>query len=247
VRRLIASVAFLGALGLAGCYGSTEPATDIDMHGARLNGSGTLNNGPAAVFFQFWPTAFPSRVQETRHVNIPAGASGPFGQHTAVQLAFDTDYSFRLCADEGGGPLCAQTRKFHMTKPAGDAVFGEVAEAYGFRSLFIEAQSGPSGESPSGNFSVFGAFNGTVTSMQVVGHRAAVYARGTAIQGSNSFNAAACATIGDAGPGAAPGTGDVADAQIALTDFGQTVSCSPPPADFTGEQDGVAVYDAPAP
>jgi len=245
MRGLIASVMVLGALAFAGCYGSTQPATDITMHGARLHGQGTTNNGPADVFFQLWPSAFPSRVQETPRRNVPGGATGPFAQNTRVQLAFDTEYSFRLCGDEGGGAVCAQTVKFRMPKPTGDAVFGEVPSAYGFRSLFIEAQSGPSGESPGGNFSVFGAFSGHVTSMTVTGNRAAVFARGTAQQGTNTFNADACASIGDGGADQAPGNGDEADVQIALTDLGQTISgCVPPGEDFSGEQDGVAVYDA---
>jgi hypothetical protein len=244
--RLIAAGALVVALACAGCYGSTEPATDIGLHGAHLHGAGTANNGPAGVFFQLWPSAFPARVQETRHVDVPDGTSGPFSRSTEVQLALDTEYSFRLCADEGGGPICAQTRTFRMPKPAGDAVIGDINQAYEFRPLFVEAQSDASGGAPTGHFSVAGRFSGTVISMTVVGRRAAVLARGTAQRGTDTFAADACATIGDAGPDAPRGSGDFADVNIVLTDFGQTIgSCIPPQADFRGNQDGVSVYDAP--
>jgi hypothetical protein len=198
------------------------------------------------VFFELWPSAYPNRLRETGHVTVPGGATGPVSRHSGVGLALDTQYSFRMCgADAGQQPVCAQTRTFRMPKPDGDAVVGEVPQAYGFRPLFIQAQSSPTGSSPTGDLSVTGVFYGEVDSMQVIGYRAAVHAVGTAYQGTNTFRAAACATISDAGPDAPPGSGDYAGAQIALTDLGQTVSCVPPDAGFQGTQDGVAVYDAP--
>ena len=245
MRRLIASVAVLAVVGLAGCYGSTEPATDIGLHDARLHGAGTTNNGQASVFFQFWPSAYPARVRETLRTDVPGDRTGPFSQFTRVQLALDTQYSFRLCGDEGGGPICAQTRTFRMPTPTGDAVMAQVDQAYGFRPLVIEAQSDRSGGSPTGFLSVTGAFAGSVTSVTVAGNRAVVYAKGTAQQSVNTFNAEACAEVSDAGPGAPVGSGDFADVQIALTDLGQTVGCVLLPSDSTGDQDGVSVYDAP--
>ena len=40
------------ALALAGCYGSTEPATQIDFDQATLNAHGTANAGDAHVYFR---------------------------------------------------------------------------------------------------------------------------------------------------------------------------------------------------
>jgi len=246
LRAAVALSALCAALACAGCYGSTEPASNIGLFGATLNGKGTTNNGQADVFFQLWPSAYPTRLRETVHTTVPAGKTGPISRYTGIGLALDTQYSFRLCgADSGQQPVCAQTRTFRMPKPDGDAVVGEVQQAYGFRPLFINAQSDPTGGSPTGDLSVTGLFYGDVDSMQVIGNRAAVHAVGTAYQGSNTFRAEACATIGDGGPDAPPGGGDLADVQIALTDLGQTVGCLPPGTDFNGDLDGVAVYDAP--
>jgi hypothetical protein len=246
-RAAIGVLALCAVLACAGCYGSTEPASNIGLTGATLNGAGTTNNGPADVFFQFWPSAYPNRVRETLHVTIPGGATGPVSRFTGRGLALDTPYSFRLCgADSGQQPVCAQTRTFRMPKPDGDAVVGEVPQAYGFRSLVIEAQSSPTGGSPTGSLSVTGAFGGTVDSVQVTGNRAAVHAIGQAYQGTNTSNAVACASIGDGGPDVPPGSGDFVGVDIAITEFGQTLgACVPPAGGFDGAQDGVAVYDAP--
>ncbi len=247
LRSAIAMLALCAVLACAGCYGSTEPASNISLFGATLNGAGTTNNGDADVFFEVWPSAYPDRLRETQHVAVPGGATGPVSRHSGVGLALDTEYSFRLCGADGGQqPVCAQTRTFRMPTPDGDAVVGEVPQAYGFRPLFIRAQSSSTGGSPAGDLSVTGLFYGEVDSMQVIGNRAAVHAFGTAYQSTNTFRAEACATIGDAGPDAPPGSGDLADVDIALTDAGQTLgACLPPGADFNGSEDGVAVYDAP--
>jgi hypothetical protein len=247
LRSAIAMLALCGVLACAGCYGSTEPASNVGLFGATLNGAGTTNNGDADVFFQVWPSAYPTRVRETAHFTVPGGATGPVSRHSGVGLALDTEYSFRLCgADAGQQPVCAQPRTFRMPKPDGDAVVGEVPRAYDeFRPMFVQAQSSANGASPSGDLSVMGRFYGEVDSMQVIGNRAVVHAVGTAYQSTYTFDAEACATIGDAGPDAPPGSGDYADADIALTGTGQTVSCVLPDPGFRGSQDGVAVYDAP--
>jgi hypothetical protein len=133
-----------------------------------------------------------------------------------------------------------------MPKPDGDAVVGEVQQAYGFRPLVVNAQSDPTGGSLTGHLSVTGEFYGEVDSVQVIGNRAAVHAVGTAYQGTNTFAAEACVSIGDGGPDAPPGSGDVVDVQEALTGVGQSLgACVPPAAGFGGTQDGVAIYDAP--
>jgi len=248
LRAAIGLSALCAVLAGTGCYGSTEPATNIDEFGATLNGKGTTNNGQAEVFFQFWPSAYPTRVHETSHATVPGGATGPISRHTGVGLALDTQYSFRLCgSDSGQQPVCANTRTFRMPKPDGDVVVGEVQQVYGFRPMDIYAHSDPDGGSPGGYLNITGEFGGTVDSVQVIGNRAAVHAVGRASQGFNSFAAEACASIGDGGPNQPPGSGDYVDFNEALTELGQSLeACVPPPAGFVGTQDGVAVYDAPA-
>ena len=55
--RRIAVSALLCAGVLAGCYGSTEPATEVAFDSAKLNGRGTADKGPAFSYFEYAPTS----------------------------------------------------------------------------------------------------------------------------------------------------------------------------------------------
>ncbi len=69
----------MSVVALAGCYASTEPATNVGPEAATLNARGTANNGPARSHFEFWMTGS-TRVSWTDDQRWPAGASGPFSQ-----------------------------------------------------------------------------------------------------------------------------------------------------------------------
>ena len=84
----------LGVLVLSGCYGSTEPATDIGPESATLRAHGTADNGPAHAGFQYWLTNADRIRKGTTHA-FPAGASGPFSDRV-TRLAAGSSYSFRL-------------------------------------------------------------------------------------------------------------------------------------------------------
>jgi hypothetical protein len=146
-RRRIASVALVGAaLAIAGCYGSTEPATKITFDGATLNARGTTNNGQAESWFELWPTAGGTH-RETEHQTWPGGVSGPFSGPSGV-IVPHTDYSFRLCGkDAGGDPVCAQTRTF--TTADGDTANGTFSSGNAIAGF--DAQSGPHGERMTGS------------------------------------------------------------------------------------------------
>lgn len=177
--------AVIAALGLAGCYGSTEPATDINTDSAVLHGQGTTNNGPAHVFFKVWPTDFPNRWTSLSGKNLPGGVSGPYKESTTFNdqvrvLAPDTSYSFQLCGTDGGASesVCAQTRTFKTTHPTADVVSGWAFNGVPNSVDVISASSDPSGTSPGGTMTL-GRFSGRVTCVQVQGHLAAVGAVGT--------------------------------------------------------------------
>ena len=125
----------LAALLLAGCYGSTEPATDIRFASAGLQGQGTTGPNGSYSFFEYWPTAYPSRRGETPRRDWPANVTGPFVIF-ASNLAVDTSYSFRMCGgDVGAGePVCANTRTFRTAKPDGDLVIGRISERGGLQT-----------------------------------------------------------------------------------------------------------------
>jgi hypothetical protein len=138
----------VAAVTIAGCYGSTEPATNIKFDGATLNAQGTANNGPAESWFEIRPTNS-GDLRETQHRTWPAGVSGPFSDDSG-SLVPHTSYSFRLCGkDAGGDPVCAQTRTF--TTLDGDTVSGRFLSEDHTHGVLIDAQSGPHGERLSGS------------------------------------------------------------------------------------------------
>jgi hypothetical protein len=190
-------VALLGtALILGGCYGSTEPATDIGFDHATFNGKGTTNDGPARVYFEYWPTGHPKRKLPSLGDDLPAGVTGPVSQPNfpvPLGLYADTDYSFRLCATDRGSPngLCAQTRTFRTKKPAGDFVEGGVLTHVGGQGHDggVSAQSGPSGANPTGNLRLpddanANTFSGNVSCLAVHGNEAVIGAVGARADGT---------------------------------------------------------------
>jgi len=191
-----AAALLLVTLVLAGCYGSTEPASDIQFDHATLNGRGTTNNGPADVFFQIWPAAHPDQRGTNLPQRYPGGASGPVSQPVApwgpYGLVPDTEYGFRLCGrDEGAtDPVCAQTRTFRTKKPSGDLLRGFFAhQLTGIgHTGYVQAESDRTGGGAAGELQLPGdlgnTFTGDVTCLSVHGHDAAVGAVGTRVDGS---------------------------------------------------------------
>ncbi len=199
----------------AGCYGSTERATDVGPDYATLNAGGTANNGPATAHFEYWVTAGPGPTQTTDPLHFAGGSRGSFSQKV-TGLDETTEYSFRLCgSDDSGGPtVCAQTRTFQTHPlPTEDSVTGNFdlgAAAQGT----IDAHAGPSGENPQGhvhyqgNIDGWAAFDGDVTCLAVDGHQAAVgvVGQGTPLADpSNPRPATVLATVVD-GDGLGPDT-----------------------------------------
>jgi hypothetical protein len=190
-QRLASGVALLAAAALAGCYGSTEPATDVGPDRATLNAKGTANDGPARSYFEYWHTGSTGRVRTTGDRRWPAGASGPFSEKL-TSLAAEAPYSFRVCGadDDGDEPICAQTRTFTTTAAVKDAVHGGEWGGCCY-SFSVDATSGPSGGNPQGSMHlrtgnsfdpVSTHFSGFVTCLSVDGTQAAVGAVGQRTQ-----------------------------------------------------------------
>jgi hypothetical protein len=215
-RSLVAVTALSASLLVAGCYGSTEPATDVGIDSATLNGKGTANNGRAHAFFQYWLTGASGPedpdVPTAGGHDYPAGASGPISAKV-TKLAAESSYSFRLCgydynADGEGGPeSCAQTRTFTTKPPVEDALRGGFYA--GCCSRFdVDAKSAPNGTNPGGWIQWYRSsssptapprlFNGFVTCLAVEGSRAAVGAVGKWKQsGAPDANATFLITVVD--------------------------------------------------
>jgi hypothetical protein len=178
--RIARAGALLGLLAFAGCYGSTEPATDITQSSARLHAEGTANNGPAASHFEYSPTNGTGFTRSTDPRSWPAGASGAFSE-TVNGLLPATPYEFRLCGRDSGSPnVCAQKRTFTTVKPPGDgveAIFWASPPPPRVAQITVSARSGPAGQDPSGSIHT-PEYLGYVTCLRVVGNRAAVVSVG---------------------------------------------------------------------
>ena len=210
-KRRLAGAALI-ALTLAGCYGSTEPATDVGIDSATHNGHGTANNGRAHSYFQYWLTGSERDPFRAGDHDWPAGASGPISAKV-TNLAAGSSYSFELCGydinaeGEGGPKVCAQTRTFTTKAPVEDSVRGGFWA--GCCSRFdVDAKSAPNGTNSRGSVSWHRSssslpdpprrFTGLVTCLAINGSRAAVGAVGHwAQQGWPDANATFLITIVD--------------------------------------------------
>jgi hypothetical protein len=190
---LVAALA--AAVVLAGCYGSTEPATDIGPDHATFHGRGTANQGPVHVYFEFWPTAHPTEVSTTLGEDVPDGASGPVSEpHFPFPLGLQaaTEYAFRMCGKDRATPngVCAQTLRFTTTRPEGDFVAGGFSTQIGGvgHSGGVGARNGAAGGNPSGELNLPGdfgnTFSGDVSCLIVRGHDAVVGAVGELVDGT---------------------------------------------------------------
>jgi hypothetical protein len=157
-ERIVIGIGVLGLAILPGCYGSTEPATNIGVDAATLNANGNTQDSPTTSWFEYWLTSQPGSVHETEPVSLPKEVHGPLSVRVGgsedlrvESLAPNAEYSFRLCgAPEGGSSVCAQTRTFRTLE--GDLVRA-VLRAQDVDAL-LRATSGPNGESASGHFDV---------------------------------------------------------------------------------------------
>ena len=186
-QRIAIGMGVLVLTALPGCYGSTEPATDVGPESATLQGRGTANNGAAQVFFEYWLTDA-DRIRKRIGDRIPAGASGPYRKRV-TQLAAGSSYSFKLCGNDepAGETVCAQTRTFTTRPPVEDALMGYFYA--GCCSRFdIDAHSGPNGEDPRGELRYHVAssssqfsdtFTGSISCLAANGDRAAAGAVGS--------------------------------------------------------------------
>jgi hypothetical protein len=199
-------------MALAGCYGSTQPATDVSTDSATLRGQGTANNGRAHIYFYYWLTGSERDPALAGGFNVPAGASGPVSANV-TKLAAGSSYSFKLCGydynseGEGGPEICAQTVTFNTKQPVEDALRGGFWAGCCSR-LDIDAKSAPYGTNPHGSVSWFQSsssspdpprqFSGNVTCLAVNGSRAAVGAVGKwTQQGRADTNATFLITVVD--------------------------------------------------
>jgi hypothetical protein len=160
-------IGVLLTIALAGCYGSTEPATNVGLDSATLNAQGKANNGPAQAWFVYWSPSFVNSERTTPKRSLPAEASGPFSERISG-LERGIEYRFKLCGNDAGkGPVCAQTRSFDTL--GGDRVVGSGTGSNGSNtaSLTIDARSGPTGRGARGEVHATSSQGGNIDDGQV--------------------------------------------------------------------------------
>jgi hypothetical protein len=155
----ILSVAALTAaiLGIAGCYGQTDFATQIGHNAATLNAHGSANSGPVEPYFEFWKTATPNTRIQTPVQIVPGGVSGPVSAR-ATNLTDGTDYSYRFCGTDSsthGSPVCAQTQTF-VTGLSSVQATGDTTQPgadFDFARISVNVVAAPPGGTPRGHVS----------------------------------------------------------------------------------------------
>src|SRR4051812_44145014 len=110
-RRLSTAVVLTAAaLLLPACVGHTDDATNLTATSATLNAHGVGTDGPAHAFFR-WGTSQNNLANSTPGANYPANVEGPHAE-TITGLSPSTTYSFRACAVDNAGTLCAELHHF---------------------------------------------------------------------------------------------------------------------------------------
>jgi len=139
---------------VAGC-GQTDFATSVGQTSATFNGTiTTYTEGvPTSVHFEYWKT-FDS-ADHDRTADQTVTGTGPVSERV-TELAPNTHYSYRLCGEEGDGPVvCAQTRFFATGRDSVQA-YGTTNE-YGsgprrwVNDIDVDALDGQSGQPPLGH------------------------------------------------------------------------------------------------
>jgi hypothetical protein len=186
VRAGALAVGLVAIVLLVGCYGSTEPATDVGSESATLRAQGTADNGPATSWFEYEVTGRVGDPQRTRTLDWPASASGPISQKV-TGLSASAPYSYRLCGEDGQtAAVCAQTRTFTTGAATEDVASGGWWGGC-CNSFSVNARSGPDGENARGSMfqqsgnsfdPVSRQFRGIVTCLEVDGRRAVIGAVG---------------------------------------------------------------------
>jgi VCBS repeat protein len=137
-RGLVAVVAALGALGLAGCYAQTEPASDVGSTSATLNAHGLTTGKQGQAFFQYSTSKNALGTGfglQTPTLTFPPNVSGPFTARVSG-LSPGTNYWYRVCGnDVGDQPFCNSDLEFTTTVPGAAVAFGPPLATAGTRVL----------------------------------------------------------------------------------------------------------------
>jgi hypothetical protein len=182
IRRvlLVLSTLACGVVASSCAVGVRQPATAISETSATLNGTVLSTTGGQGSFYIEYGTT-PARAERTptRMIDFTAGAihqvSEPVNGLTAEGI-----YHYAVCAEDGenpGDPFCSREQRFVATDR--DFVSAHGCWVCQFVEFDVEARSGPSGENPSGQGSLFlrsqlELFQGNITCLTVTANKATI-------------------------------------------------------------------------
>jgi hypothetical protein len=157
-KRWLAAGAVLASLALTGCYGTTDPATNVGEDHAQLHAHGTANGGPAFTSFIYSGPADVQGPQITPTRHWPAGASGSFAENVS-NLWPASHYAFQMCGGDATLPngVCTGRLSFTTATPGGDYVIGPAFQYDRFNlipKLFDVYSESASGAQPQGTISI---------------------------------------------------------------------------------------------
>jgi hypothetical protein len=163
--------------------GDPKPATDVTDYRATFTGNVYSNKtGATAWWFEYGKTT--AYGTSTPHRSVQISDQNPHAVTEPISgLAASTTYHYRLCAQDtepGTGPGCRGDTTFTTLSPE-DSVLGYGAVSYNAQplgSLYVDAHSGPQGQSPHGSATgttKYGyPFGGPVRCLRVQGARAVI-------------------------------------------------------------------------
>ena len=170
----------VGAVVSSCAVGVRHLPTSVTTTSATLNGKVlSTTGGPGSWYIEYGTT--PARTQRTptRAINFTASALYPVSEPISG-LTPEATYHYAVCAEDSENPgdaFCSPDQTFVATDK--DFVSAHGCWLCTFVEFGLEARSGPSGASPSGQGSLFlrsqlEIFEGQITCLTVTGRKATI-------------------------------------------------------------------------
>jgi hypothetical protein len=187
-KVLLVALSGVAVVGIAGCVGSTEPATKVTSASAQLNARGYTDDGPATWWWEYDTVQSDLGTENDTQVcgdpperDARCGPASGGSQSNQVPLnvtvrALDpgTTYYFRACGQDenDSAPTCAQTRSF-TTLPGTSFNYTGTAQTWtvpaGVTSVTLHVYGAQGGGLGGGARATFGVSPGQVLQLNVGG------------------------------------------------------------------------------
>jgi hypothetical protein len=155
-RLVLALSAMVVGVATSSCaVGVRQPATEITLNGAVLNGKVlSTTGGPGSYYVEYGPTPARTERTPTRPVDFVINEPVPVSE-PVEGLEPGTTYHFAVCAEDAENPgdaFCSPDQTFatRYDPATTDSVTGPTAPPGTPQSFVFDVHSGPSGENAGG-------------------------------------------------------------------------------------------------